>query len=437
MELSFLYLYVKKYFFTYTPKGEHQMENLCYNLDGYDPEFNLMKEKHNLEEKEYLVLKEHKNKITPPNEKYSSYRTRASWCPSGRLIRKSYEEIINALYEHYFGISVNDLTFAQAIEEMTETRLKNKTISFNTAKHYLDDSKKYIPSALANKPIVSIKKSHIINYFDDLIGDGSLISKKTVSNIKTIFNKTFDFINLRDDMTVIDCKSIRISDMTRRCITVDNSNEVYDRDEIEALNRFLDTIEPNVYSCAIQLLTCLTIRVGELRALKWTDIDYENRQISLEHSMVSKNIDGRKESQIYVNYMKAHSKSGKRKIDLSDYALYILSKLQAINGNNEYIFQSGGKKPVSTNKINAALEKYCNEIGIRYRSTHKIRFYTCSTLYENGIDENTIRYYMGHSSIGMTRHYDRRKVKRLTTEEINKTLGFSVPEKGLTQFDPK
>ena len=404
------------------------MSKLCYNDVGYDLNYELMKEEHIFKEKEYLVLQKHKNKITEPNEHYKAYRTRAPWCPSGRLIKSNYKDLIDALYEHYFGVNMKEISLYEAIELMTESRKKSGTISFNTAKHYTDDAKKYIPEKLGKRRIVDIEKKHILEFFDRLVGDGSKITKKTVLNLKTVLNKTFDFINLYDGIDVLNVSNIKISDITRKCTLKDNSSEVYERWEIEALNRYLNEHPPTVYSCAIQLMSCLTIRVGELRALKWEDIDYDNKIIHLKHSMVSKECNGKKESATYVDYMKAHSLSGKREIDLSDYALYILGKLKEINGDKEYIFQSNGEKPISTNNINEHLKKYCEAIGIRYRSTHKIRFYACSNLYDNNVDENTIRYYMGHSTIGMTRHYDRRKAKRLSEDKVNSLFGFSIPE---------
>ena len=73
------------------------------------------------------------------------------------------------------------------------------------------------------------------------------------------------------------------------------------------------------------------------------------------------------------------------------------------------------------------MKKYCKEAGIEYHSSHKIRFYACSNMYENNIDENIIQYNMGHSSVDMTRKYDRRKKKKLDDNTVNNVFGFELP----------
>ncbi len=52
--------------------------------------------------------------------------------------------------------------------------------------------------------------------------------------------------------------------------------------------------------------------------------------------------------------------------------------------------------PITKNGFNEHLRKYCIECKITYRSSHKIRFYNCSKMYEMGVDEKTIQEMMGN-----------------------------------------
>ncbi len=126
---------------------------------------------------------------------------------------------------------------------------------------------------------------------------------------------------------------------------------------------------------------------------------------------------------VRVDYMKAHSKSGKRIIDLSDYAVKVLNELKALTGDRFYVLNSAGNNPISENNFNSNLKKYCKKCGIPYYSSHKIRFYQCSRMYELQIDEKDIQAEMGHSTLEMTRHYDRRRSKRFTDEKANLVFG--------------
>ena len=56
-----------------------------------------------------------------------------------------------------------------------------------------------------------------------------------------------------------------------------------------------------------------------------------------------------------------------------------------------------------------------------------LRLYLAAKQIE-GCSERTIQYYMGHASLEMTRHYDRRKVKKLDESAINKAFGYELPK---------
>lgn len=130
--------------------------------------------------------------------------------------------------------------------------------------------------------------------------------------------------------------------------------------------------------------------------------------------------------------MKKHSEASKRILDLSEYALWTLHSLYKITGSKKYVLNSNGELPISTNNFNSHLKKYCEAAGITYRSSHKIRFYACSKMYSEGIDERIIQFYMGHSSLEMTRHYDRRIPKKLDENAVNKAFGHQLPK--IAQF---
>lgn len=67
-------------------------------------------------------------------------------------------------------------------------------------------------------------------------------------------------------------------------------------------------------------------------------------------------------------------------------------------------------------------------MGIRYRSSHKIRFYACSSMYEYNLPEREIQYRMGHSSVEQTRKYNRSKNSKLDSQVVNDLFGFDLPE---------
>ena len=70
-------------------------------------------------------------------------------------------------------------------------------------------------------------------------------------------------------------------------------------------------------------------------------------------------------------------------------------------------------KPMTTDRFNRTLKKCCEECGVTYHSSHKIRFYAASSAY-NGDNIADLSVLMGHSMVATTMHYLRnvRKSRR-------------------------
>ncbi len=396
----------------------------CYN-DEQDGDLEILEMEKR--KKEILVKKKHKYKIIEPTEKYPYYKTRIAG--DKQIVKKDKCELIDELYDMYYPRKdVHIPTLREAVNDWITSREKNKTIEYLTANHYRTDFKKYLSrTRIADMPIDEIKKQQVYFVLESIAGDGSNMPKRTLSNVKTVLNGAFDYANMFDGIDCIDVKRIRISDLIRKCKGPQHSDATYTREEAEILVDYLNKQKPTVYNLGIRLMFCLSVRVGELRAITWEDYDKENYILHLRHSIVTKKEGVVNRKFVDVDYMKAHSDTGKRDLELSDYAIYLLEELEKLTGNCKYILQSKGDMPITTNNFNDHLKTYCNACGIDYKSSHKIRFYACSMMYDAGYDEKTIQANMGHSSLAMTRHYDRRQRKGVERDLINSTFGFNFP----------
>lgn len=101
--------------------------------------------------------------------------------------------------------------------------------------------------------------------------------------------------------------------------------------------------------------------------------------------------------------MKGNTSKGYRFEYLNDEALEILKKAKKLNPDGEFIFMPNGK-PMTTDRFNRRLKKYCEACGVTYRSSHKIRFYAVSKAY-TGDNIAEVSEGMGHSQVATTIHY--------------------------------
>jgi excisionase family DNA binding protein len=124
------------------------------------------------------------------------------------------------------------------------------------------------------------------------------------------------------------------------------------------------------------------MRKGEIFNLKWQDVDFEKREITV-----------------------TKSKSGKqRRIPINTVLFNLLYAHKVQNGKSEYVFTNPKTgKPYSDIKksFSSALE----EAGIEDFHFHDLRHTFASRLVRNGVDLNTVKELMGHYSITTTQRY--------------------------------
>lgn len=154
---------------------------------------------------------------------------------------------------------------------------------------------------------------------------------------------------------------------------------------------------------AILLNFNLGVRVGELVALKWGDIDGNNyihvqRMEVADYVLDSSGNVTRCGSKI-VEHTKSYA--GDRKIYLNQDArdvLLLVKKRSFSYGfrDGDYIFVNSNSSRLTTGSINSFLYKLCDEMNIGRKSSHKIRKTYISSLFDSGLNINKIREIAGH-----------------------------------------
>ena len=144
---------------------------------------------------------------------------------------------------------------------------------------------------------------------------------------------------------------------------------------------------------AVRLNFLLGLRVGELVALKWIDIEDNHLHITREEIRHQE-----KGTYEVVEHTKTHSD---RYVLLIPKAQTLLEK---IKHESEYIFTRNGSR-LTSRQIAYVLEKYAERQGMRTKSTHKMRKTYASMLAANGVPLDAIRELLGHSDLQTTLGY--------------------------------
>lgn len=142
------------------------------------------------------------------------------------------------------------------------------------------------------------------------------------------------------------------------------------------------------------------LRLGELRALQWRDIDFEARILRVQRSATPNG-----------SFKSPKSKAGKREIPMGDMLCLELKKWSLASTKNEkgLVFPNSAGNPMSSSNIRhriflPAMERagLLNDGGKNLFRIHDLRHAAASLLIEQNLNPKRIQIIMGHSDIQTT-----------------------------------
>jgi len=327
----------------------------------------------------------------------------------------TYDGLIEKLYKYYF--KPNYPTLESLFETWIDVQKEDPDVMQNTYNNYIYVWNRWLKgSELIQMPIKKIKPAVLLQFYKSTTC-GRAISRTTLSNIKGLVNSLYDYAVYKEYIPTNSARGVNTRKL--KCKVVDHSTEVYTSEERETLLNYLkDLEEDDIYALAIELHFRLGCRIGELRALQWSDYDEQYSTIR-----ICKQIRLAKKGSTYEHYgrfeLVPHTKGGEggnRTLLVTPKARKVLQRVKAMNLHCEgnFIFSNNGV-PLYADTYNEHLKKYDYACGIRYFSSHKIRFWSVSAQVQNGMDATRIQYNAGHSDMNTTFHYMR--MLRMTPEE--------------------
>ena len=400
----------------------------CANLDIDEVLEDDMSMKQIKNKLEAVILENHNYKIyySESEKAWRTYLTDDTKTGGRRPVkRKSRENLEKAVIEYYKAKNRTNITLAELFQEYMiyrrdETSAKPATIRKNNGEW----NKLYKDSVLADMKVAEITPIILIRFFRRLTKDREY-TRQTVTNARSLLSGMFAYaveeeIITHNPILDVDFKKFSYKPVERQ------TDNVFTKEEAQKLLACLqDVNEP--YALAIQLSFNLFIRIGETKALRWENIDLEKRTVYLNSQLLQEptlndNLTfSRKETKV-ENYIKGCTSHGFRKQYLTDDAVRILKKARELNPDGEFVFMPYGR-PMTTDRFNIYLKRYCEKAGIPYHSSHKIRFYSASAAYD-GTNLVTISKMMGHSQTATTMHYLRDVMQDDNLADAFRNLGY-------------
>lgn len=265
---------------------------------------------------------------------------------------------------------------------LNNSKIKNKK-STNSNYLYTINARIIPKFAQINKKNIS---TEMINKFtNDLLSEG--LAPKTIKDILIILQQILRNadINVKIVMPKIPNKEIQI----------------LKKEEQKKLEKYL--IESvNEINIGIYLCLYTGLRIGELCALQWKNIDLVNKKLYVKKTLVRiKNIDKNIKNKTIIILDDPKSSSSIREIPIPDFMISMMEKINA-NVTPETFLISGSEKFIETRTFFNKYKKNINKLGLGNYNFHALRHTFATRCIENGCDPKTLSEILGHSNVKIT-----------------------------------
>ena len=158
---------------------------------------------------------------------------------------------------------------------------------------------------------------------------------------------------------------------------------------------------------AVVLALNTRLRYAELLGLKWSEIDFENRllTVSATRVIVKDRDQGAEKAYKVIEQDSGKTESSQRTIYINDTALEALTQLHEVTGDHEYVLTAESGNPPPQRYLDRMLRKIEVAAGFdeeKIYGFHALRHTFASRLFENGVDVKTVSEVLGHSDITIT-----------------------------------
>ncbi len=375
----------------------------------------------------------YQGRFTFQGERYTLY---------DRDIKALQKKMADTRYEMEHGIYVNaqNMTLNTFFETWV-SEIKENTVKENTLSVYMEIYKIHIAPTLGKVQVSGINKLMVQRLLNSMSQNG--LSANTLAKTKAILYSLFKEAMENRMITYNPCENITIRrDKTERRVLSCEEQKI-----------FLNAICGSRYEMLCILGLSTGLRIGELSGLRWSDINFDEKTLTVERTYVY--LHDVKNHQMKDVFHSPKTKNSCRTIRLLDSTLELLKKHQSrqekekkvlgeewcpVEEGEDLVFTTKTGGPVRGLNVAETLNNYVKKINkqeaklaakenrepvVFERITpHTLRHTFATRAFESGIPPKVVQQILGHSSLEMTMDLYTHVTEDVQSREIQKLAVF-------------
>lgn len=310
----------------------------------------------------------------------------------------TFEELASLWLENY-KTTVKPSTFENVrskVEKMTE-------------EHFKEMKLKKITVAYCQKVVIELSKSYVL-----------------YNHYLSVINRIFKYAVLMDilDSNPFDKVIKPKSRQTQR------KGNFLTKEELREFLKLAQTATLSYFSPLVHLMSYTGLRQGEALALKWSDIDFENKKITVDKTAARI-----KEKQTLQT---PKTKNSKRVISIDPTTLSILKSWKKdqikiyfkngkhFEGDDNFIFTNQRGDWVHIHNFIPYFKRFVTDHKLKPITPHGLRHTHASLLFSAGVEPKNISDRLGHSTVQITLDLYTHITEEQRTDTVEKLIEYMV-----------
>ena len=311
----------------------------------------------------------------------------------GYVYSKNYAELKDKLakcrFQKHCAAKSSDILLCDWLETWIESQ---KGLKPTTVRVYKSHIKNHILPALGKLPLKKINTEILQNFINSLT-----LSSATR---KAVFYTLKAALGAAEDRELIKNCWSRVKVPKKENATV----QILSASDQQRLERALTKNED------IGILICLYtgLRIGELCALKWENINFETSAMTINGTQAR--------TERGVEIISPKSKTSRREIPIPS---FLLTRIMSLPRESEFVISKKGK-PFDVRTYRRHFKKVLKRASLPDIKFHSLRHMFATRALEVGMDYKTLSEILGHASVAITLDLYAHSLSEHKKKEMNK-----------------